>query len=106
MVETLIAAGNYRPTSIDAQFRGQDGDAPPLAERIGEPDAGLERIEYREALRPLLDALPERERAIITMRFFELLSQTQIAERLGISQMHVSRLLAKALATLRDGLAS
>ncbi|AFM17151.1 RNA polymerase, sigma 37 subunit, RpsB/SigB [Mycolicibacterium chubuense NBB4] len=106
VVETLIASGSYRPTSIDTQFRGQDSDAPALAERIGAPDAGLERVEYREALRPLLDALPERERVIITMRFFESLTQTQIAERLGISQMHVSRLLAKALATLRDGLDS
>jgi RNA polymerase sigma-B factor len=55
-------------------------------------------------VRPLLASLPERERTIIRLRFFESLTQTQIAERLGISQMHVSRLLARSLAKLRDGM--
>jgi RNA polymerase sigma-B factor len=53
-------------------------------------------------VRPLLQALPERDRTLLTLRFFENMSQSQIAERLGVSQMHVSRLLAKALATLRE----
>ena len=64
----------------------------------------LDQIENREALRPLLAALPERERTVLLLRFFESLTQTQIAERVGISQMHVSRLLAKSLARLRDQL--
>ena len=64
----------------------------------------LDQIENREALRPLLDALPERERTVLMLRFFESLTQTQIAERVGISQMHVSRLLAKSLTRLRDQL--
>lgn len=68
------------------------------------PDAGLDRIEDRESLRPLLEALPERERTVLILRFFESMTQTQIAERVGISQMHVSRLLAKSLARLRDQL--
>ena len=55
-------------------------------------------------MRPLLAALPERERTVLLLRFFESLTQTQIAERVGISQMHVSRLLAKSLARLRDQL--
>jgi len=63
------------------------------------------RVEEREALRPLLDALPERERRIIMLRFFGNMSQSQIAEELGISQMHVSRLLARSLGELREGLA-
>ena len=55
-------------------------------------------------LRPLLDQLPERDRTVIILRFFESLTQSQIAERVGISQMHVSRLLARTLARLRDEL--
>lgn len=64
----------------------------------------LTRIENREVLRPLLEALPERERTVLVLRFFDSMTQTQIAERVGISQMHVSRLLAKSLARLRDQL--
>ncbi|BBX60722.1 hypothetical protein MSHO_60670 [Mycobacterium shottsii] len=67
-------------------------------------DAGLDRIEDRESLRPLLEALPERERTVLVLRFLDSMTQTQIAERVGISQMHVSRLLAKSLARLRDQL--
>jgi len=73
----------------------------PLVERLGELDAGLEQVEYRHALRPLLDALPERERMIVMMRFFGEMTQTQIAERIGVSQMHVSRLLSRTLSQLR-----
>ena len=59
-------------------------------------------IEQREALHPLLQRLPERERKIVIMRFFGNMTQTQIAQKVGISQMHVSRLLAKTLRQLRD----
>jgi RNA polymerase sigma-B factor len=55
-----------------------------------------------ETVRPLIAALPERQRTVLTLRFFEDLTQSQIAERIGCSQMHVSRLLAKALGTLRS----
>ena len=61
-------------------------------------------FENREALRPLLEGLPERERTVLVLRFFDSMTQTQIAERVGISQMHVSRLLAKSLTRLRDEL--
>jgi len=83
---------------------GGDDDTPPLTETLGSFDTNLDRIENHEALRPLLDALPERERTVIVLRFFESLTQSQIAERVGISQMHVSRLLARTLARLRDEL--
>jgi RNA polymerase sigma-B factor len=73
----------------------------PLAERLGELDEELERVEYRHALRPLLDALPERERTILMLRFFGEMTQTQIAEQIGVSQMHVSRLLSRTLSRLR-----
>src|SRR5262249_47896981 len=73
-----------------------DEEAPAIADTLGDVGLSLDQIENREALRPLLAALPERERTVLLLRFFESLTQTQIAERVGISQMHVSRLLAKS----------
>ncbi len=70
-------------------------NAPAIADTLGDVDSSLDQIENREASRPLLEAVPERERTVLVLRFFESLTQTQIAERVGISQMHVSRLLAK-----------
>jgi RNA polymerase sigma-B factor len=102
VVEGLIAGSSYNTMSIDGGSGNED--APAIADTIGDVDTNLDRIEYREALRPLLEALPERERTVLVLRFFESLTQTQIAERVGISQMHVSRLLAKSLARLRDQL--
>ena len=80
-----------------------DGDSPELerAAHLGVVDTGLELAEGRAALYPALANLPDRERAIVIMRFFEDLTQTQIAQRIGMSQMHVSRLLAQSLAALR-----
>jgi RNA polymerase sigma-B factor len=76
----------------------------PFIQRLGAADAHLESVEDRHALLPLLDALPDRERAILTMRFFGEMTQTQIAQRIGISQMHVSRILARTLQRLRAAL--
>jgi RNA polymerase sigma-B factor len=67
-------------------------------------DEGLAGVEHRESLRPLLSKLPPRERQILVLRFFAELTQSQIAEQVGISQMHVSRLLAKTLTQLRSEL--
>jgi len=61
-------------------------------------------VEYRESLKPLLEKLDDREKRILQLRFFENLSQSQIATELGISQMHVSRILNKVLIHLREGL--
>jgi RNA polymerase sigma-B factor len=72
-----------------------------LTDTLGSADAELEKVEYREALAPLLEELPERERTILLLRFFGNLTQTQIADRVGISQMHVSRLLSQTLAQMR-----
>ncbi len=72
--------------------------------QLGVDDDRLLGVENREALRPLLQALPARERRIIALRFVRGMSQSQIAAEVGLSQMHVSRLLARSLATLRDGL--
>ena len=103
VVEALIAGSGYNTLSMDSGGGGDD-QTPPLTETLGSQDANLNRIENHEALRPLLDALPERERTVVVLRFFESLTQSQIAERVGISQMHVSRLLARTLARLRDEL--
>ncbi|MGB3355823.1 MAG: RNA polymerase sigma factor SigF [Mycobacterium sp.] len=103
VIEGLVAGSSYNTLSIDSGGSGSE-DAPALADTIGDVDMSLDQIENRESLRPLLDALPERERTVLMLRFFESMTQTQIAERVGISQMHVSRLLAKSLARLRDQL--
>jgi RNA polymerase sigma-B factor len=104
VVEGLVAGSSYNTLSIDTGGGSDDDDVRAIADTLGDVDVGLDRIEDREALRPLLEALPERERMVLVLRFFESMTQTQIAERVGISQMHVSRLLAKSLARLRDQL--
>ncbi len=103
VVEGLVAGSSYNTLSIDSGGSGSE-DAPAIADTLGDVDLTLDQIENRESLRPLLAALPERERTVLVLRFFESMTQTQIAERVGISQMHVSRLLAKSLARLRDQL--
>ncbi|MED5812413.1 RNA polymerase sigma factor SigF [Mycolicibacterium sp. 050232] len=103
VIEGLVAGSSYNTLSIDSGGGG-DEDAPAIVDTLGDLDAGLDRIENRETLRPLLAQLPERERTVLLLRFFESMTQTQIAERVGVSQMHVSRLLAKSLARLRDQL--
>ena len=73
-----------------------------MASHLGEEDPELVDAERRATLSPLIARLPAREQTILHMRFFEGLTQSEIAQRLGISQMHVSRLLARSLAQLRD----
>ena len=79
---------------------------PGKAGSSGALDEALEGVEYRESLKPLLSQLDDREKRILQMRFFDNLSQSQIATELGISQMHVSRILNKVLTHLREGLIS
>ncbi len=102
--EGLLAANSYQTSSLDRPVNDGEGSAP-LADVVGELDARFELIEDRHTVVPLLNRLPERERAIVTMRFFDGLTQSQIAERVGLSQMHVSRLLTKILHDLRGRLA-
>lgn len=103
VLEGLEAAGAYRSSSLDDLLTG--GDAGPALEGvIGQADAELERVEYRTTLAPLLEQLPERERTILKLRFFGGMTQTQIADQVGLSQMHVSRLLTRTLAQLRSQL--
>ena len=105
VIEGLESAQAYSTLSLDQQTSGgPEDDGQALADVLGEDDVELENIEMRETLRPLLAALSPRERRIVTMRFFQGLTQSEIASEVGVSQMHVSRLLAKSLAQLREGL--
>ncbi|MGE2816901.1 RNA polymerase sigma factor SigF [Mycobacterium heidelbergense] len=104
VIEGLVAGSSYNTLSIDSGGGSDDDDARAIADTLGDVDTGLDQIENRESLRPLLEALPERERTVLVLRFFESMTQTQIADRVGISQMHVSRLLSKSLTRLRDQL--
>ncbi|QNP72303.1 RNA polymerase sigma factor SigF [Streptomyces roseirectus] len=103
VVEGMAASNAYTASSLDAQ-PDEDETEGALADRIGYEDHGLEGIEYVESLKPLIAALPPRERRILSLRFVAGLTQSEIGEELGISQMHVSRLLARTLVRLRKGL--
>jgi RNA polymerase sigma-B factor len=103
VLEGLESANAYSTVSLDAPDSGDD-DAPAVAESLGMLDEALEGVEYRESLKPLLERLQPREKRILLLRFFGNMTQSQIATELGISQMHVSRLLARTLTQLREGL--
>jgi RNA polymerase sigma-B factor len=103
VLEALESGQAYSTTSLDAPS-GEEDDAPMRMDRIGEQDLRLDNLEYFASLAPLIEQLPERERAILYLRFFRGKTQSQIAEQVGISQMHVSRLLARILSFLREGM--
>jgi RNA polymerase sigma-B factor len=102
VLEALEVSSAYSTVSLSVGPSGED-ELDPL-ETIGEEDEEFERSEHRAALAPALARLPWREREILRMRFEEGLPQTQIAERVGLSQMHVSRLIRKSLSAIRDEL--
>ncbi|MFH9552224.1 sigma-70 family RNA polymerase sigma factor, partial [Streptomyces sp. NPDC017435] len=102
--EARLAANGYNSSSLDATLgSGEDGETA-LQDFIGTEDQALELVEDFHALAPLIAELGERDRQIIHMRFVEELTQAQIGERLGVSQMHVSRLLTRTLTRLREGM--
>ncbi|MEU1536337.1 RNA polymerase sigma factor SigF [Streptomyces fagopyri] len=102
--EAQLASNGYTSSSLDATISAtSDGEAA-LADFIGTDDHALELVEDFHALAPMLAELDDRERRIIHMRFVEELTQAQIGEHLGVSQMHVSRLLNRTLAKLREGM--
>jgi RNA polymerase sigma-B factor len=103
ILEALEAANAYRSSSLDDMLV-DDPSSGRLADVLGSADAELEQVEHRETVQPALRRLPERERTIVMLRFFGGMTQTQIAERVGVSQMHVSRLLTRTLAALRADL--
>jgi len=105
VIECLIAGDAYQLESLDAPV-GPDGSGKPrlVADAIGAIDPQIDHITDRESVRVLVSALPQREREVLHMRFFESMTQSQIAERIGVSQMQVSRILASTLQSLRDRL--
>ena len=105
VLEAMEAGGLYRLVSLDGSLTDDD-DAPELSLQLGDVDTGFERVERRAELDELLAVLPERERRIVVLRFFDGLTQSEIAGRVGISQMHVSRLLSRSLDLLRSRVAS
>nr|WP_257578285.1 RNA polymerase sigma factor SigF [Streptomyces sp. JJ38] len=102
VLEGLESANAYSTLSLDVP--DTDDESPAVADTLGAEDDALEGVEYRESLKPLLEQLPPREKKILLLRFFGNMTQSQIAQEVGISQMHVSRLLARTLAQLRDKL--
>jgi RNA polymerase sigma-B factor len=101
VVEGLQAGESYRSLSLDEMF-GTGEDTATVSEFLGALDTELALIDDREALRPLLAELTARDRTILALRFFRHLTQTQIADQVGLSQMHVSRVLTKTLAFLQQ----
>ncbi|MER6123943.1 RNA polymerase sigma factor SigF [Streptomyces sp. NPDC001795] len=97
----LEALESFTALSLDAELPGSE-DGFSIGDALGSPDPALDTVVDREAVKPRLRALPERERAILYMRFFDDMTQSSIAERLGISQMHVSRLISRCCNRLRD----
>ena len=105
VIEGLQAGEAYRSSSLDEMLGCGEGTAT-LGEFVGALDAELALIDHRETLRPVLAELSPRDRKILILRFFHQQTQTQIAEQVGISQMHVSRVLRQTLTYLRDRIGS
>ena len=100
VIEAIEAGQGYRAASIDASESEDD----PLAARLGEHDGNYDSVEDRALLGPALATLPLREQSILRMRFVDGLTQSEIAVAVGVSQMHVSRLLSSSLQKLREGI--
>ena len=104
VLEGLEIAQAYNFTSLDAPIDSDDAGSTSFADQLGSEDDQLVNLEYRAALAPEMAKLPERERRILYLRFFKGMTQSEIADRLDISQMHVSRLLKRTLMRLREAL--
>jgi RNA polymerase sigma-B factor len=98
VLEAMEANRAYATQSLDAQMPGDDRS---LGDTIGGEEPGMDDVEVKMVVGDLLATLPEREQTILRLRFFDGLTQTEIASQVGISQMHVSRLLTRSLETLR-----
>jgi RNA polymerase sigma-70 factor (sigma-B/F/G subfamily) len=97
----MEALESYSTLSLDAELPGSD-DGFSLSDTLGRAEPGFDHIVYRESVRPRLAQLPERERHILYLRFFRDMTQSKIAEQLGISQMHVSRLISRTCERLQQ----
>ena len=103
VIEGIESSNAYSTLSLDAGDSTEDGSMSML-DTMGVADVGLEHVELRESLKPLLESLPAREKNILMLRFFKNMTQSQIAAEVGVSQMHISRLLNKTLEHLRASL--
>jgi RNA polymerase sigma-B factor len=103
VLEALEAMGSYRASSLDAPRASHDEETQTVAETLGTYDSGFDRAEERATLDSLLGRITDRERTVLRLRFREDLTQAEIGERIGVSQMQVSRLIRQALARLRAG---
>ncbi|MFC8452346.1 SigB/SigF/SigG family RNA polymerase sigma factor [Kitasatospora sp. NPDC057223] len=104
VVEGLKAAEAYSAHSLDMSSCDDEDSGASLAERFAVEEKGFDAVLHLESLKPLIAALPKRERAILSMRFGAEMTQSQIGERLGLSQMHISRILSRVLKDLRAAL--
>ena len=104
IVEGIESSNAYSTLSLDAT--DDDDGSPSMLDAIGIDDEAIEHVEIRESIKPLLDRLDQREKKILLLRFFRNMTQSQIAEEIGVSQMHVSRLLSRTLQHLRTSLES
>ncbi|MER7109896.1 RNA polymerase sigma factor SigF [Streptomyces sp. NPDC000229] len=105
ILEGLVAANGYTAGSIDLPLDDSaDNSSETLGDRLGEPDRELEIVENVQALKPLIEQFDERDRRILQMRYVDEMTQSEIGAELGVSQMHVSRLLSRITARLREGL--
>ena len=103
IMEGIESSHAYATLSLDASDDNDDGP-PAMLASLGTEDADIAHVEIRESIKPLLEGLGEREKRILLLRFFKNMTQSQIAEEIGVSQMHVSRLLTRTLAQLRTSL--
>jgi RNA polymerase sigma-B factor len=101
IIEGIESSNAYSTLSLDASDDGGEEGGVSILDLIGVDDEGLEHIEIRESIKPLLEALPQREKRILLLRFFKNKTQSEIADEIGVSQMHVSRLLNRTLDRLR-----
>jgi RNA polymerase sigma-B factor len=101
VLEAIAANAAYATDSLDAPLRSADDERQLVAETLGETDDRFELIEGRASIGRALETLPDRERLILHLRFMEDLTQSEIAQHIGVSQMHVSRLIRRALQHVR-----
>lgn len=101
VVESIVAAKAYQPQSLDVNVSDDDSRTQALGDSLGEMDAGFDRVTDRESVRSLLAALPRREQKVLYLRYFGAMTQRQIADSIGVSQTHVSRILDRTLRDLR-----
>ncbi|MGD9959509.1 RNA polymerase sigma factor SigF [Nocardioides sp.] len=103
ILEGLESSNAYATVSLDAESGSEDGP-PAMLASLGVDDIGLHNVDLRESIKPVIERLPDREKQILMLRFFANLSQSEIAAEVGVSQMHVSRLLGRSLEAMRTAL--